>query len=33
MENNGFTSISEMVGLAHDYENIGVDNACMGMTK
>ncbi|RLI03396.1 dihydroorotate dehydrogenase [Candidatus Bathyarchaeota archaeon] len=33
MENNGFTSISEMVGLAHDYENIGVDNACLGMTK
>lgn len=33
MENNGFTSIDEMVGLAHDYENTGVDTGCMGMTK
>lgn len=33
MENNGFTSIDEMVGLAHDYENTGIDTACTGMTK
>jgi dihydroorotate dehydrogenase (NAD+) catalytic subunit len=28
MEQNGFSEVKEMVGLAQNFENSGVDNAC-----
>ena len=33
MEQNGFSRVDEMVGLAQDFEKTGADTVCTGMTR